>query len=123
MFQELTATIQHTVARTVFHIGVVRAGPQAAQRQITTNKDEASREPIRKTAVGVPPADGKMPKKSLCWCGSGKRFEDCHGRRDKTGKKPDQALAPVAEQAAPIAAAPAAAKANAWDKKNKKHKH
>ena len=121
MFQELTVNIQRSVARTIFHLGVVRAGPQAAQRQIMTNKDEAGREPVRRTAVGVPPADGKMPKKALCWCGSGKRFEDCHGRRDKTARKPGALAEPEEERA--VAVAPTAnPRAQAWNKKNKKHR-
>jgi len=123
MFQELTTNIQRSVGRTVYHMGVVRAGPQATQRQVTTNKDEAGREPIRKTAVGVPPADGKMPKKALCWCGSGKRFEDCHGRRDKSGRKVETAeiVAPEPERVVPLGNV-AAAPQRAWDKKAKKRK-
>lgn len=119
MFQELTSSIERQIARTIFHLGVVRAGPQAAERQISTNKDEAGHEPLRKTAVGVPPPDGKMPKKAPCWCGSGKRFEDCHGRRDKMGKKPEL-VAPDEERAMPVAVSERP-HANAWDKKAKKH--
>jgi preprotein translocase subunit SecA len=122
MFQELTGGIERTVARTAFHVGVVRAGPQATQRQISTNKDESGREPVRKTAVGVPPADGKMPKKAMCWCGSGKRFEDCHGRRDKQGKKLDVLAEPAAERVVSAPVAQARQQVNAWDKKGKKHK-
>ena len=127
MFGELTANIERSIARTAFHMGIVRAGPQAVQRQISTNKDDAVREPVRKQAVGVPPADGKMPKKALCWCGSGKRFEDCHGRRDRQQKQEvlaepvavGVAPAPVQRQATPVQQN----QHSAWDKKRKKHKH
>ena len=123
MFQELTANIERQVARTVFHMSVVRATPQATERRVMTNKDEAGNEPVRKAVAGVPPADGKMPKKSLCWCGSGKRFEDCHGRRDKTPPKKLDAATPEPAAAVTSTTAPARQPGNAWVKKSKKHKH
>jgi preprotein translocase subunit SecA len=135
MFQELTLNIQRAVARSVFHLDIIRATPVAAQRQTITNKDEGGREPIRKAAVGVPPLDGKMPKKALCWCGSGKKFEDCHGRRDKTGKRLEPELVATAEAPRQPAAIAGPSQQRAmpvgpaikpqvqqWDKKHKKHK-
>jgi len=84
MFQELVTNIQRNIARTIFHLDIVRAVPQpTTSRRLMTNKDETSGEPIRTKAPGVPPPDGKLPKKAKCWCGSGKRYEDCHGKRHK----------------------------------------
>jgi preprotein translocase subunit SecA len=83
MFQELTANIQRNVAQTIFHVGIARA-ERPTERRLTTNRGAAEREPVRVARqAGPPPAGIKLPKKALCWCGSGKRFEDCHGKKRK----------------------------------------
>ena len=63
-------------------------------------------------AAGAAALEGpKLPKKSLCWCGSGKRYEDCHGR--KTHER---------DRGQPPAAAPAPTSAPAQKKFKDKHK-
>ncbi len=122
MFQELTASIQRQVARTVFHLVVARITPQAQQRQLVSNRD-TSREPVRRGVSASLPSDLKVPKKALCPCGSGKRYEDCHGKRDRQERPKELATAvpqPTPSQTRPTPAKPGAR----WDahKKHKKHR-
>jgi hypothetical protein len=81
MFQELTANIQRNVARMFFHLGLARMQPAAVGRPAAP-RPIATAGPDRVAPMAMAAAEGpKLPKKAPCWCGSGKRYEDCHGRR------------------------------------------
>jgi preprotein translocase SecA subunit len=92
MFQELTTNIQRNVARMFFHLGLARVqaapptgGQPSAPRRLSTAGPDRIPPVGMATAEGSPLGLGakgpKLPKKAPCWCGSGKRYEDCHGRR------------------------------------------
>ncbi len=80
MFQGLLSAIQHEIVHRIYWVTLVRE-PERRAPQMATNRAEGGvREPVR--ALG----DAKPSKKSLCPCGSGRRFEDCHGRRKKEAR-------------------------------------
>ncbi len=77
-FQILLDTIRHDVARTIFHVSLVK---KEAPKKLET--------PMVKAAVGAA-AGNKNPKQRItgkkigrndpCPCGSGKKYKYCHGR-------------------------------------------
>jgi preprotein translocase subunit SecA len=116
MFQELTANIERNAARMFFHLGLARLQPNAprasAARPLTAGAGGFSALPAAAAQEGP-----KLPKKSPCWCGSGKRYEDCHGRKAHEHER-SQAPAPV-QPAAP-AATPAPARKRFTGKQKKR---
>ncbi|HEY87378.1 MAG TPA: preprotein translocase subunit SecA [Dehalococcoidia bacterium] len=73
LFQNLLGTIQHDVAHTIYHVGIVRqeapqGAPVAAQADAGSSK--------RKLKVG----GRKVGRNDPCPCGSGKKYKHCCGR-------------------------------------------
>jgi len=75
MFDSLLGTIRHDVARTIYHVTLVREEPHppVQQQQMTTNREEE--EPKRPVRAG-----GKVGRNDPCPCGSGQKYKRCHGR-------------------------------------------
>jgi preprotein translocase SecA subunit len=101
MFQDLTANIQRNVARMYFHLGLARmqqsAPAKAAAPQRISAGAPGGLSPLAPAAAEGP----RLPKKAPCWCGSGKRYEDCHGRKaHERGPAAQEApaVAPAASQ-------------------------
>ena len=84
-FEILLSTIQHDVAHTIFHVGIVRK--EASQTQPTHQKitspmaqviasGSGSNKPGQRPKVG----GKKIGRNDPCPCGSGKKYKHCHGR-------------------------------------------
>jgi preprotein translocase subunit SecA len=58
--------------------------------------------------AGPPPEAANMGRNEPCWCGSGKKYKDCHYARDHAG----DTTAPAAQSGAPAIAAVATANPN-----------
>ena len=74
MFQGLQASIQREIAQAVFHVTIQKVPPAPKQREIRTNRDEASRPPSPARA------GRKIGRNEPCPCGSGRKYKKCCGR-------------------------------------------
>jgi len=77
-FQVLLDTIRHDIARTIFHVSLVRKeAPQQApspMAQVTAGVSTTPRKKKQKVA------GKKIGRNDPCPCGSGKKYKYCHGR-------------------------------------------
>ena len=100
MYQEFVASIARDIVYAIYHVEFTR--PAAPVRQIQTNRSDAGGQP-------QPVRSGKtIGRNDPCWCGSGKKYKNCHLRSDE-GRAPapagggqpaaaQQAKQPVAKQ-------------------------
>lgn len=92
MYQGLMADIQQDIVRTIFHVQK-QAPVEPARRvqQMQTNRQEEETRPTRRS--------GSIPgRNDPCWCGSGKKYKQCHMQSDQSGGGPPasaQASQPV----------------------------
>ncbi len=109
MYSELVDSISHDIAYSIFHVQLMTRPPAPPVRQIQTNRsDGGSQQPVRAASKG------QLGRNDPCWCGSGKKYKQCH-MRDDAGRAPASAPTgvgapagqpPAAQQAARNASAP-----------------
>ena len=77
MFNEMNRNIMEETVRVLFHVKVEQKVEREEVAKVTgTNKDETSiKEPKRRTEKKIYPNDP-------CPCGSGKKYKNCHGRKN-----------------------------------------
>jgi preprotein translocase subunit SecA len=90
MYEALLGRIQETVARSIFMV------PQAVatrprQRQLRAVRPGTPGQAERRASRPVAQPSGKQSDHSLgrndpCWCGSGKKYKQCHMRQDQSGQ-------------------------------------
>ncbi|MFC2045577.1 preprotein translocase subunit SecA [Chloroflexota bacterium] len=85
-FQQLLATIQHEVARTIYHVGLVKREAPASSRQPVATRDAVAKQP-QPVAAGSssnpqpkPTVGHKVGRNDPCPCGSGKKYKKCCGQ-------------------------------------------
>jgi len=95
MYNELIASIARDVVTTVYHVQVLR--PAAPVRQIQTNRSDSGgvAQPVRSQKT--------LGRNDPCYCGSGRKYKNCHMRSDQ-GRGEAPATAPAVAQ--PVGAAP-----------------
>jgi preprotein translocase subunit SecA len=86
MYNELVGSISHDVAYTVFHVQLMTRPPAPPVRQIQTNRSDGGSQPVRASSKG------QIGRNDPCWCGSGKKYKQCHMREDQ-GRAPATAAA------------------------------
>jgi preprotein translocase subunit SecA len=108
MYGDLVDSISRDIAYTIFHVQLMTRPAPPPVRQIQTNRSDSGSQPARASAKG------QVGRNDPCWCGSGKKYKQCHMREDQ-GRAPATAAAgagapggqpPAAQQAARNAAAP-----------------
>lgn len=88
MFNELLATIQHTIVKTFFRVKVtIQAMPEVAAPSVmatdTITMSGAQKEtgkPMQSAAGNAAGSDDKVGRNDMCPCGSGKKYKKCHGK-------------------------------------------
>ena len=81
MYQEFVASIARDIAYAIYHVEFTR--PAAPVRQIQTNRGDGGGQP-----QSQPARSGKTTgRNDPCWCGSGKKYKQCHMRSDE-GRAP-----------------------------------
>jgi preprotein translocase subunit SecA len=74
MLQNLLGTIQHDVAHTIYHVGIVRQeAPQKAPVAVQAAAGGRQKQPLKV-------AGKKVGRNEPCPCGSGKKYKHCCGR-------------------------------------------
>ncbi|MGC9522092.1 MAG: SEC-C metal-binding domain-containing protein [Anaerolineae bacterium] len=92
MYQEMLGSVQSQIVRTLFLVpkaAVVSGQPRAAddlvrrprERQLTFRTSGGSQ--AADTAPQPHRAADKPGRNDPCWCGSGKKYKDCHWRSDR----------------------------------------
>lgn len=82
MWQEMQNELRAQAARDIFRVQVnmpqpVRRNLQAVRASVGGATSTAKAEPIRKTEKD------KLGRNDPCWCGSGKKYKNCHYQQDK----------------------------------------
>jgi len=113
MFAELTDTIRHNIAYTIFRAQIVRQEP-LRQREMHTNAPTEAPTPRRSSGAHV-------GRNDPCPCGSGKKYKNCCMHKEG-GAKPAARPPVPAGQAAAKTAAGGAAQAVRAQGKSRKHK-
>ena len=79
MYQEFVASIARDIVYAIYHVEFTR--PAAPVRQMQTNRGDGGGQP-------QPVRSGKtIGRNDPCWCGSGKKYKQCHMRSDE-GRAP-----------------------------------
>ena len=97
MYQEFVASISRDIVYAIYHVEFTR--PAAPVRQMQTNRGDGG-------GQAQPARSGKtIGRNDPCWCGSGKKYKQCHMRSDEGrapapagGGQPQAARPPAAQQ-------------------------
>ena len=81
MYGELMESISHDIAYSIFHVQLMTRPPAPPVRQIQTNRSDGGSQPARASSKG------QIGRNDPCWCGSGKKYKQCHMREDQ-GRAP-----------------------------------
>ncbi len=76
MYADLVASISHDIAYTIFHMQLMTRPVAPPVRQIQTNRSDGAAQPVRATSKQ------QLGRNDPCWCGSGKKYKQCHMRED-----------------------------------------
>ncbi len=87
MYQQMLASVQSTVVRRLFS-PARQATPQPKPRQLVAQHPTATPQAVAgHNAAKATPQPAQASKKpgrnDPCWCGSGKKYKDCHWRSDR----------------------------------------
>ncbi len=89
MYQEMLAAVQGEIVRNLFLIPTTRQ-PAAQQQQsrvptLTARRPQlvASGGSVQAPTPQTHKGGEKLGRNDLCWCGSGKKYKDCHLKADK----------------------------------------
>ena len=76
MFQTLLGNLQHDIARQIYHVEIVRPiRPRPMEEAVVNRSDDGEeRKPKR-----APAKAQKIGRNDPCFCGSGKKYKNCHG--------------------------------------------
>jgi preprotein translocase subunit SecA len=94
MYEVLLGRIQETVARSIFLVPQELA-IKPRQRQLRAVRPGTPGQGARRASQPVSKSSGEQSGRSLgrndpCWCGSGKKYKQCHLRQDQSGQgRPD----------------------------------
>jgi preprotein translocase subunit SecA len=76
MYQALLATISHDLVYAIFHVQLMVQPPTPQPQRMQTNRGDGEKaQPVRS-------AKGNLGRNDPCWCGSGKKYKNCHLRSD-----------------------------------------
>ena len=103
MYQELLASISQDIVHTIYHAQLMVMPAAIPVQRMQTNRGDGGGQP-------QPVRSAKqIGRNDPCWCGSGKKYKQCHMRSDQ-GLEPAPAGSADGAQAAARAAARAASK-------------
>jgi preprotein translocase subunit SecA len=77
MFQALLANLRHDITHQIYHVEIVRPMRPRAMEEATVNRSDDGEEKRPKRAPAK--AQAKIGRNDPCFCGSGKKYKNCHG--------------------------------------------
>ena len=78
MFQSLLGNLQHDITHQIYHVEIVRPMRPRPMEEAVTNRTDDGEE--RKRPKRAPARSQKIGRNDPCFCGSGKKYKNCHGR-------------------------------------------
>jgi len=93
MYADLVDALSRDIAYTIFHVQLMTRPPAPPVRQVQTNRSDSGSQPARATGRQ------QLGRNDPCWCGSGKKYKQCHLREDQ-GRTPATAAATANKPAA-----------------------
>ena len=106
MYEMLVEEIQKTIVSRIYHLDILQE-PRQAPRNLQAR--HASMMPQTAASAGGQEAEARAPVRAIkrpgrndpCWCGSGKKYKQCHMRSDNMGQNgaPTQVGAPTQDGA------------------------
>jgi len=76
MFQSLLGHLQHDIAHQIYHVEIVRPMRPRPMEEAVTNRTDDGEERKPKRALAK---SQKIGRNDPCFCGSGKKYKNCHG--------------------------------------------
>jgi preprotein translocase subunit SecA len=76
MFQSLLDNLRHDISRQIYHVEIVRPMRPRAMEEAVENRSDDGEERKPKRA---PAKSQKIGRNDPCFCGSGKKYKNCHG--------------------------------------------
>jgi preprotein translocase subunit SecA len=73
MFEQLLTNIDYDIAHRIYFASIERAPQPVQPRNLVTNQ------PVEGSATPKRRAEKKIGRNDPCWCGSGKKYKQCHG--------------------------------------------
>jgi len=77
MFQALLINLRHDITHQIFHVEIVRPMRPRAMDEAVANRSDDGEEKRPKRAPAKTPQ--KIGRNDPCFCGSGKKYKNCHG--------------------------------------------
>jgi preprotein translocase subunit SecA len=88
MYNQLLGAIQHDIIHAIFRAQVVAAPQPRQMRAVHPSSGgggDGARKPVRR--------EKRPGRNDPCWCGSGKKYKQCHMRQDMAAPQPAEAEA------------------------------
>jgi preprotein translocase subunit SecA len=97
MYEALLARVQETVARSVYLVPqALVSQPRRRQLQAMRARMPSGRSESRQARAGNESSEQSLGRNDPCWCGSGKKYKNCHMRQDMAdGQQAKAQQAPV----------------------------
>ena len=115
MFVELLASIEEDIVGRIYHVEIVRQPRQQPIRAVHPSAGGGSGKPAPQRKAGP-----RLGRNDPCWCGSGKKYKNCHLKQDIAGGGNGQTSRQA--QAAARPAAPSTGGRRSKKRKSKKRR-
>ncbi len=79
MFQSLLINLRHDITHQIYHVEIVRPMRPRAMDEAVANRSDDGEEKRPKRAPAKASAQAKIGRNDPCFCGSGKKYKNCHG--------------------------------------------
>jgi preprotein translocase subunit SecA len=89
MYQALLGRVQSQVARSVFLVRREAIAQPRRQRQLRASRPgvPVDTQRLRQPRAATSASSQKLGRNDPCWCGSGKKYKNCHMRRDAEAQR------------------------------------
>jgi preprotein translocase subunit SecA len=79
MFQSLLVNLRHDITHQIYHVEIVRPmRPRPMEEAVANRSDDGEEKRPRRTPAKAS-AQQKIGRNDPCFCGSGKKYKNCHG--------------------------------------------
>ena len=83
MFEEMRASINKQAIQDIFRVQITAVQRQAAPRQMQTIRPTVSGGSVAEARPEPVRVQRKIGRNDPCWCGSGKKYKNCHLKQDQ----------------------------------------
>jgi preprotein translocase subunit SecA len=80
MFVDLLTSIEEDIVTRIYHVEIVKQPRQQSVRAVHASAGGGSGKPVPQRKAGP-----RLGRNDPCWCGSGKKYKNCHMKQDISG--------------------------------------